>query len=417
MSSNSTKHAWMAVGAVTLGSILISGLIWNCLTLYADPVINALGITRSAFMLTITFLSGANTVVSLFFYGPLEQKFSLRKMMLIGGLFVTVGSLLFAMSGSLPILYLGALFTGLGVSQMSDNCFNVACTYWFKRNRGTMISIVATIGALSGAVFSIIVPLWIASMGWRGSFYVTAAVAFVFTILIVILYKGKPADLGDQPMWADRADEEDVDANAETGLTYKEMLKTPAAWLLVIVWLLVGISGFAVRGNLVLFAVDYGYADSQGLLNAVLLVSCAILSPIGGQMCDKLGARSMMIFGMGSTIIACFLLMQSSMSLTMLFVCAVLLSFGWACNIVPIAPAIIENFGRKEMSKKSGLFVGMQCLGVAIGPATLSMFYDFGGGTYTVGLIVMAIMAALSIVLFFAAEVSSKKAGRWQLKK
>ena len=155
-----------------------------------------------------------------------------------------------------------------------------------------MISIVATIGALSGAVFSIIVPLWIASMGWRGSFYVTAAVAFVFTVLIVILYKGKPADLGDQPMWADRADEDDVDANAETGLTYKEMLKTPAALLLVIVWLLVGISGFAVRGNLVLFAVDYGYADSQGLLNAVLLVSCAILSPIGGQMCDKLGARS-----------------------------------------------------------------------------------------------------------------------------
>lgn len=408
--ANGRQHAIMAVVSMCIVNVMVSGLCWNCLTLYADPIISDWGITRTSFMFIITMLSGFNTFVSLFLYGRIEQALGLRRMLVLGGTLLAGAHVIWALSNSVVLLYVGGALAGLGISMMSDNTFNVACTYWFKKNRGTMIGIVGTLGTVSGSAFALAVAAWIIAVGWRGGFWITAVIVIICTLVGVFLYKGKPEDLGEFPYGADQISDEDSAAEEETGITYKEMLRTPQCWLYVVIWLFVGIAGFAVRGSLPLLAADFGFGDMQGALLSTLLIACAVFMPIGGYLCDRLGSRSMVFIGMTAVVIACLILRMESVSLPLLYLCAVLLGFGWDVNIVPIAPCIIENFGHREIAKKSGLYVGMQAGGVAIGPTILNAFYDLGGHTYSLGLLVMAAMAIATIVLYMIGEHLTKRA-------
>ncbi len=394
-------HAWMALISMCLTALYVGGIGWNCISLYAEPIISEWGITRTAFSVVVLILSSCNTIVSVFFYGQIASRFPLRKMILVGGILNRAAFVVFSFAQNVGMLYAGAAMFGFGISMTSNNTYNVACTRWFKKNQSLMISIVATVSSVVGIVFATIVAFWINSVGWRGSFLITFGINAVCTLLGVILYKGDPDKLGEQPMYADEVTETKQEtAAAEDGISFQEMLKTPQGWMLIAGWLLIGIAGYIVQGNLALFASDFGYGSYSGTLLSVCLASCAIFMPIGGRICDKFSSKAMVFIGMIAVVINCVILRMPSVPLPLLYLVAVIAGFSWDANIVPVASSIIEAFGNKEFQKKTGIFVGMQAFGVALAPTILNLFYDFGGGTYDLGLLVMAAFAVIVMILF-----------------
>lgn len=398
------KHAWMAMGALCLVSLAASGITWNTLSLFADPIVNEWGIMRTQYQIVPTLIAGLNMVMSMFAFGALEARFGIRKLMTLGLVLMGVAMGLIATANGLVALYAAAVLWGIGLSWEANSMRNSAVMQWFAKRQATMISIVAGIGQGTGIVFAALFGYIMLFSGWRPLMWVCCAVCLACAGLCFFLYKGKPEDLGEKPLYADEVVEEEA-AEAEeaggTGISFAEMMRSPRFYILCVAWVLLGIAGDAIMANLVLIAIDFGFSEVSALSLSVCLLASCILSPVGGWACDKFGSRIFITVGMVLLIGACAVLRAGAVTLPMLFVIAVILGNAWNTTVIPAATSTVEAFGDRDFEKKNTLFVAMQCLGVAIAPTFFSAFYDFGGGTYDLGYVVVAVLAVITIALFF----------------
>ena len=407
----SAQHAWMAMGALCLVSLASSGITWNTLSLFADPIVNEWGIMRTQYQIVPTLIASLNMVMSFVAFGPLEKRFGIRKLMATGLLVMGVAMAVFACSNGIIPLYIAATLWGIGLSWEANSMRNTAVMQWFAKRQSTMISVVAMVGQGTGIVFVALFGYLLTLTGWRPLMWACCAVCVTCAVLCWFLYKGKPEDLGEKPLYADDAVEIVVDEGAseeESGVTFKEMLKSAKFYVLFLGWVIIGIAGDAVMANLVLIGIDLGFEAQSALALSVCLLASTVLSPVAGWMCDKFGCKPYIVLSMALLIAACIVLLMGAVSLPMFFAIAVILGNAWNATVVPAASSTVEGFGNRDFAQKNTIFVAAQCLGVALAPTVFSLFYDFGGRTYELGYVFVIAMAVLTVVLFFIGTKRSK---------
>lgn len=400
MVSDSKRPANLAFATICVMQVIWVGIGWNSLSLYAAPITEEWGISRASFMLTITLVATCNTVVSMFLYGQLVERFSLRKLIVVGGLLCTAGLLLFSFAQNIAMLYITGILFGTGCALLNNNAVNAVCNMWFKKNTGTYMSIASTFGSVAGIVAATAVAALIIATGWRPSLLIIAAISVVGMIVCALLYQGSPEQLGVAPLGVEEAasDGEGAEGLAETGPSYADMLKTGKFWVLATCMFVVGAVGYAVLANLPLLVGDFGFADLSGTaLSVALLASAVCLVPFG-RVLDKWGARTMIAICFALLIIAMALMLLGSVSLPMVYVIAALV--GAAYDMTMIAPgiAVMDAFGRRDYPKKMGTLCGFCYAGVALGPTIMSLFFDLGGGTYSTAFVVFGALAVVAAV-------------------
>lgn len=388
------KHAWMAFGSICVMCIVWIGIAYKCMGLYADPVTADLGITRSQFMLVMTVVVATNALVNLFAYGTIEERLGIRKILVTGGLLATAALVVWSQVQNLAMLYLGGFLFGLAMSMLTNNTVATAISHWFKRKMGTYISLANTFGSISGIIFAIVIAALIAAVGWRTGFLVTAIISAAATIVVFLLYKGDPEDLGERPLYADDAETASEGAD---GCSYKRMLKAPTFWLLGVTYLCSGLICYGLFGSLALFAVDFGYADSQGLMVSIALLASTITMVPFGALCDKIGTKWMLAICMVCMIVAGVALQMDSLPVVALFAVAAIIGAGYNANNVPMGVSVMEAFGSLEYSKKLGVVIAFNFAGVAFGPTVLSLFYDMTG-SFDSGLMLYMVLAAVVVI-------------------
>lgn len=395
------------------------GIGWNTISLYADPVISDWGIGRTQFMLCITLVSGGNTIVSLLAYGQIEARLGIRKVMVLGGCASTVAFAIMALSQNLPMLYVGAALFGFGVAFLSNNTFMTAVNHWFAKRQGTMTGIVTTVGSASGILFATVMAIVIGAVGWRLGFGITAIASALATIVVFVLYKGDPEQLGELPLYAESKPESSNKADGTMeeaeGIGYADMFKTPQFYLIVLAFTCGGIACYAAFSNLAIFAVDLGYEAFSGAALSIALAASAVGMTPGGIIVDKLGAKWMIALCCILLIAGMAILMMTEIPLPLLFASCVLLGLGYCLCQVPAGAAVMDAFGPKEYSKKLGTCAGFVYLGVALAPVVMSAFYDLTG-TYQLSLIILVAMSIATAVLIFPATKSVQGQQRLQNK-
>lgn len=385
----------MAFSSICLMVVVWTGICYNTTTLYADPVVNALGITRAEFMVTFTIVALTNTFFSLFLYGQIEARLGIRRVLLLGGLLGTAAYVAFTFVSSIPMLYLGGLLYGLALSFIGGNSTAAGIGYWFKKKMGRYISIVEMVSNAVGIVATIVIGALILAIGWRQAFGVTAIISLVGVIAVVLLYKGTPAQLGEKPMYADEAASDAP--QEETGITYKQVFKKPQFFLLAVGYFFTGFTVYSVLGDIPLFAVDYGYGDTANLFVSVALVASVITMVPLGELCDRAGSRVMVALALVCTIINLIVFQMPNLPIWAMYVTAALAGVAFNANLIPMGISVREAFGDRDFSKKVGTVSGFSFAGVAFGPTILNLFYGAFGG-YTLGLMVYVVLAAIALV-------------------
>lgn len=405
MAQDSKRYAYSALATICIMQIIWVGIGWNSLSLYAAPITEEWGISRAAFMLTITLVAACNTIVSMFLYGQLVEKLGIRKLIVVGGVLCTAGLVVFSFAQGIIVLYITGVLFGTGCALLNNNAVNAVCNAWFNKNTGTYMSIASTFGSLAGIVAATAVAALIIATGWRPSLLVIAGISVVGMVVCAALYKGSPAQLGVAPMGAEESADESSDTSAisieETGPTYAEMLKTGKFWALAVVMLVIGIVGYAILANIPLLVGDFGYADLSGTALSVALAASAICLIPFGRVLDKFGSRVMIAICFVFLIAAMLIMMSGAVSLAMVYVIAALV--GAAYDMCMTAPgiAVMDAFGRRDYAKKMGTLCGCCYAGVALGPTVMSLFYDLGGGSYNTAFIAFIVLAVIATVAVF----------------
>ena len=409
MSKTRTSHyAWMAFAAICVMAVVWTGIQFNCMNLYAAPVVEDLGISRTQFMVVLSIPGAISAIISLFFFGPLEQRFGIRRMMLVGGTINTLSFLAWTLMDSLWMLYLGGVLYGFGCSVTAYTCVSAAVNIWFKKRIGTLVGIANSLGSAAGIVFAIVIAQFIATVGWRCSFAVCAGISVASVVACVALFRGNPEDLGVEPMYVDAhasgLPEEVAEpmraAPSAADLAFSQALRKPKLWLLAIGYLLLGTITYGIMSTLPLFALDFGYGNLQGQVVSASLFAAAIAMVPMGIFCDKAGTKWGIALTGVIVVAAAIVLSRPALPFAAVVAAAVCAGAAYGACGVTVGVGVKEALGEVDYSKKLGLCSGFMYVGLALAPAATNLAYDFTG-SYSVILGAYAVLAVVMAVIFF----------------
>jgi sugar phosphate permease len=245
-------------------------------------------------------------LASLYFYtygimqiptGMMVDAHGPRKVVLSGLGAVFVGSLLFAVSTHLMLLYVARVLIGFGAAAMFTSLFKIL-SLWFKPNEfatlAGMSSVLGNLGAIlatSPFVFAIFL------IGWRATYVLIAF--FTLTLLLVIALF-----IQDRPVYADRdqriaqAENEGESSKGSVMMGFKEIAGSKYTWFNMIIL-------FSVFGSYMSFTGLWGVSyltntygisiESASTYIMVFLSGTIIGAPSIGWISDRVGKRKLVL--------------------------------------------------------------------------------------------------------------------------
>lgn len=187
-----------------------------------------------------------------------------------------------------------------------------------------------------------------------------------------------------------------------------QMVKTPIFWVLVVMFI------FANAAGTMMVSATSPIAQKQIGLNAMSAALCVSLMTLFnmfgrisfGFVYDKLkGWNSLILVLLINGISMLMLTMAHSYAYFIL--CIALVGFSFGGLLVVFAPMVKIIFGSKFYNRNYGLiFIGYG-IGAFVGPKISASFFD-ATGSYVMGYIGSAILAALAIVLVLVAKKLQK---------
>ena len=153
----------------------------NAVGFFVKPITAELGFTRSAFSiyLSLTTLTG---VFILPFIGQFLPKFGAKKLLIVGGAWVSLGFVWLAFATRLWQFYAGGIFLGLFMMPITMFLAILLINNWFDAKKGLMMGLLNASGGLAGAVVSIYMPSFLDNFGWRTGYLLIAGLFALLTV-------------------------------------------------------------------------------------------------------------------------------------------------------------------------------------------------------------------------------------------
>lgn len=316
---------------------------------------------------------------------------------LIGGVLVSAGFFLSSYTSSLMFLYIAfGVIVGLG------NGFGYATpipvgSKWFPDKRGLVVGLMVAGYGAGSAIFGPLAIRLIASVGWRSTFQILAAVFFVMTMIGTALLKNPPPGYRP-PNWQPKPGAAAVGVD----FTTREMLATPTFYLMWVAYCLGTAAGQMTISQLVPFA---GSAGLGALASTLVLPVSASGSASGrilsGWMSDKLGrllTLKTMIVVSAMAMPALFLWREQAL---LFFALVFVVYWCYGTQLSVFASTTADFFGTRNLGLNYGvLFTAWGAAGI-LGPAiagrAFDRFGDYRVAFFTAGALALVAFASLSM--------------------
>src|SRR6202051_3073712 len=344
--SNSFRWMQLIIGVVCMAMIANLQYGW---TYFVGPMAKAnswdvagIQIAFSIFVALETWLTPLEgwIVDSLGQRGP-------KLMVAFGGILVAIGWIINAKAGSLEMLYLGAVVSGVGAGGIYATCVGNAVK-WFPDRRGLAVGLTAAGFGAGAAVTVIPIQMMIASVGYADTFFWFALGQGI--IIFALAWILRPPRTGEVPTGSAVKV-----LQSKTSSTPGQMLASPVFWLLYVMFVLVSASGLMVTAQIALIAKDYGVGSTVILFGASTLIVAGIIDnlanggarPFFGWVSDQIGREYTMAIAFTAGGAAYWLLGNAGTPPWTFVSCAALIFFTWG-EIFSLFPSTCTDmFGPK----------------------------------------------------------------------
>ena len=193
-------YAWVIVTIIAVMQ-MVGSSIRMAFGVFIYPLSEEFGWSQGSITLAYALSSIVTALVSPL-AGSLGDRFGARKSMILGCTMFIGGMLLIGVVNQIWQFYLtfGVL---LGVAQA---VFLVplipSAMTWFRRHLGVGMGFLMAAWGLGPALTAPLMGLMIQQLGWRDTFWVTAAGSAVIMALLILKYSNRPADRGLEPYGA-----------------------------------------------------------------------------------------------------------------------------------------------------------------------------------------------------------------------
>jgi OFA family oxalate/formate antiporter-like MFS transporter len=329
-------------------------------TLFVNPIHDTHGWSVAAIQVAFTvFVLVETWLVPI--EGYLVDKFGPRYVGVAAGVLVATAWIINSRATSLPMLYLGAVVGGVGAGAVYGACVGNALK-WFPDRRGLAAGITA-MGFGAGSALTVFpIANMIKSSGYEATFF-NFGIAQGAVVFVVSWFLRAPGANYSAPRTMPIAGSAPARAREFTPI---EMLKTPAFWVMFLMFVLTAIGGLIATAQLTPIAKDFGIDKSTVSVFGVAALALpfalslnrvlnGVSRPFFGWVSDVLGREQTMFVAFAIEGVVILLLAEFGRNPIGFVIFTGLLFFAYG-EIYSLFPAICgDAYGRKFASANAGL--------------------------------------------------------------
>ncbi len=398
-----SAYAWMRL-MVSLALMTIGGAGMYSVTVVLPVIQREFAVARGDASLpyTLTMIGfGIGGIVM----GKLSDRYGVMWPVLIGTAGLGLG---FVAAGYASNLLIFSLIQGLVIGLLGTSAtFSplVADTsLWFTRKRGIALAICMSGNYLAGAVWPPVIQYFVASVGWRQTYFGIGIFCFVTMLPLAFVYRRKPP-----------AQVAPVAASASALASERPLGMSPAT--LQILLCVAGVSCCVAMSmpqvHIVAYCGDLGFGAARGAEMLSLMLGMGVASRlISGWISDRIGGLRTLLLGSVLQGLALLLFLPFD-GLVPLYVVSGMFGL-FQGGIVPSYALIVrEYFTPKEAGARVGTVLMATLFGMALGGWMSGVIFDWTGSYKAAFLNGIAFnLLNLSIVLYLLYRVKKLAAGQ-----
>jgi MFS family permease len=364
-----SPYAWLRL-VVSLALSTIGGVgMWSVVV--ALPAVQAefaAARGEASFPYTLTMIGFGVASIGL---GRLADRFGIMVPIIVGAIAMVLGYAAAASAASLGwyALAQGALIGAGSAATFAPLLAHVSL--WFTRRRGIAVALFASGNYLAGTVWPTIVQHFIATSGWRATYF-GVAVFCAATMLPLALLLRTPAPVTELPLSGSRP-RPPVPVHA-LGFSSGAL-----QGILVVAGLSCCVAMSMPQVHMVAYCSDLGYGPARGAEMLSLMLACGIVSRVSfGFISDRIGGLRTLLLGSTLQGIALLLFLPFN-GLVSLYVISALFGL-FQGGIVPSYAIIVrEYFPPHEAGERVGAVITATLFGMALGGWMSGAIYDLTG--------------------------------------
>ena len=403
-------YGWVIVAVAFFGSGIASGVaLWGA-SVFVIPMTAELDWSRATFFSAFTVRGVVIGLVSPV-VGPVFDTKHGPRLAAVGGavlLGVSMAGLRYTESPLHFILLFGVLG---GISDLGSGftVSQIIVPKWFVRQRGRALGIAIAGVGLGATVFPGSVSALVDAVGWRDAWVWLGAAAGGASMLLGLLVRTRPEDMGLLPDGASLPVGGAVSVGMMVGaaidepsLSRGEALRTPAFWMLIASFALVsfGIMGF--QSNWVPFLLEHDFSAAEA--SAAILfygVLSGLSRPLWGLAGERVPARFLMA---GSTMVTgvsiLFFLKIGSLPLLIAYMAVAGVAMGGFLILQTLLTA--AYFGRAHLGGVTAIMRPAAMVSSALSPLVIGALYDLNESYALAFLLAAAAWFIAGIVVLLA---------------
>jgi len=400
--SEATRWGQLVFGIICM--VMIANLQYGW-TLFVNPIDQKYHWGRAAIQVAFTIFVATETwLVPL--EGYLIDKFGPRIMVCGSGVLVAIAWVINSVAGSLPVLYLGAIVGGIGAGAVYGACVGNALK-WFPDRRGLAAGLTA-MGFGAGSALTVLpIANMIKSQGYEATFFKFGIAQGAVVFLVSWFLRAPDANYASTHAKAARGT-----SSVRRDQTPLEMLRSPAFWVMFLMFTLTAIGGLIFTAQLTPIAKDFTIGNTPVSLFGLTLtaltfalsvsrITNGVSRPFFGWVSDRVGRENTMMLAFSLEGAAILLLAQLGRQPVAFVLLTALVFFAYG-EIYSLFPAICgDAYGRKFASANAGLlYVGKGVASLFVPLASVIAASHFGWrGVFVAAAILNFIDALMATML------------------
>ena len=392
-------NPWLVVVGGFLVMALLHSMIQTCFSLFLSPVVNHMGVTRTAFSFC-TSLVGISTAVLAPTMGRLlgTSKYT-RKVFLLCIVGMALSYASYALAGQIWHMYISAIFVGIFSCGAISMPISIIIANWFEKRRGLAMSIALAGSGIGGSIITPILTEVIDRSGWRSAFLLFSLAMIVIEIPVALLLMPTTPQ---HENFSEGFLTKDIPENEGRSIPLSWLKEQPFFYIYLVGMFAVSFVGYGSLSHLALHLTDVYDAEFS---NAIISFFLLILTPakiVLGYIYDKLGAKFGTILVMICHAVS-FLMLHFTGSESMMWFMAVFFSIGISNGTV--APSVVTPllFGTKEYGTIFGYVYSFCMIGMVVGSPFIALIFDVTG-TYQLAWSTCFAICLLSIICLVYAD-------------
>ncbi|WP_286134025.1 MFS transporter [Bacillus sp. AFS053548] len=355
MKSGKIHYAWVIL-IVTFLSVIIAAVTNTMSGVMMIPFEKEFGWSRAsisgAFAICITLVGFSGP-----FIAGLYQKFSVRKVLLIGmGTLLTAILLTTIMSQIWHLFIIWGIIIGLSAGAFLTVLNAYVATTWFEKKRGLALGLLTSSSAAGQLVFLPLMAYIVEHYSWRNAVLTIFSFGVFIYVLLWIFMKNDPADVGVLPLGAEKSNQKQANNINPVKAAFDGLklgAKSNVFWLLAGSFFVCGFSTSGLIGtHFISLCIDYGYKEVTA---ASILAFMGIFNIIGttlsGYISDRFDNRWLLFWYYGlrglSLLILPFAL--STNSIIYLSAFAIFYGMDWIATVPPTIKLATDHFGKEKV--------------------------------------------------------------------